>query len=330
MAPALLPAAALLGLLAAMPAGAAAPKVADITAIKGDARVVRAVTKELVDGEEDVDLFEGDEVATLAGGNVTITFVDHHLLKLGEKTTMVIKTVKADPRTGGFLGRVRLLSGRLFASFGKSSGTAKTGFAVETRSAVAAVKGTTFGVEEGDAGSTVSVEEGVVATAPVDEQGREGQAVDVPEGQETSVDARTRKLGGLRGFLNDDRRKWMKEELTGLKGYAGRFREMKRSGDLDRIRELRGLAREGKLHKAGPRLQAMLLRNPGLRAQLLEHADRHKRNFMNRGQRMKTLRGAAEGAGQQTEHGMEKSRDAGGKQLDRGLDRLKNLRRKKD
>ncbi|MEK7765531.1 MAG: FecR family protein, partial [bacterium] len=213
--------------------GATPAPVAEFTKVTGDVRVLRGPKKELIDGEEDVDIFEGDEVATLANGAATISFVDHHLLKLGPRTTLVIKTVKADPVKQSFLGRVRLVTGRLFASFGKAAGGGRTGFAVETRSAVAAVKGTTFGVEEGDAGTSVSVDEGVVATSPVDEAGREGAAVDVPEGQETSIDAKTRKVGGLRGFLNDDRRRWMKDELTGLKGYAGQFRDLKKSGELD-------------------------------------------------------------------------------------------------
>src|SRR5204863_3107952 len=130
--------------------------------------------------------FEGDTVKTAAGATAAISFVDQHLLKLGERTTLVIRTVKSDPRTGSFLGQVGLLAGKLVASFGSLAGTS-SGFKVDTRTAVAAVKGTTFSVEADDDASTVSVLEGTVATAGVDAAGHEAESVDVPEGQETSV-----------------------------------------------------------------------------------------------------------------------------------------------
>lgn len=330
-------AAGVLVLLPAAGARAATPKVADITAVTGEARVTRAATQEVEDAEEDLDVFEGDRIDTLAASKVTISFVDHHLLRLGEKTTMVVKTVKADPASGSFLGRVRLLTGRLFASFGRATGRRKTGFVVETRSAVAAVKGTTFGVEEADEGSTVSVEEGVVSTAPVDEQGREGQAVDVPGGKETSVDAKSRKVGDLRGFITDERRKWMKDELTGLKGYAGRFREMQRNGDLDKLRELRGLARSGRLASAGPKLARFMATHPDLKRQILEHAERHKRNLLRRGQGMvqRAPAKAAEDAGAKAEQAKqageqkaEKAKDEGEQKVEKGLNRLNDWRKK--
>ena len=133
-------AAAVLSLLGPSPVhcAKAPPPAASLDAVTGDVTVLAASDGEEMDAEEDMELFEGDEVRTAKGAKVTVTFVDNHLVRLSERTRLKIKTVKADPVKGSFFARLGLMTGRLFGSFTKL-GTAGSGLKVETRTAVAAV-----------------------------------------------------------------------------------------------------------------------------------------------------------------------------------------------
>jgi len=258
----------------------AAPKpVATLTESDGDVTVIRAADADEEDGEEDMDLFEGDAIKTAAGAKVTITFLDNHLIKLSERSSLVLKTVRVNAATGSLWGQVKLIGGKLFASFTKLSGSS-SGFRVETRTAVAAVKGTTFSVEDADDASTVSVLEGTVATAGLDAAGRETGAVDVPEGQETSVDLKGRRPGKPRGFLKEGRRAWVVENLRDVRTSAERHRELKRSGELFRQRRMRNLARASyllELQRTDP--DALDAMPPGRRARLKEFLATHQRDL---------------------------------------------------
>lgn len=270
-----LPALLGLALLAALPAAAATP-LAEIADADGDVDIVRVGSGLTIDGEEDVELFEGDRITTAAGAHATISFVDRHLLKMGARATLVIRAARTDPKTGSFFGRVSLLTGRLFASF-TSLGAGSTGFRIETRTAVAAVKGTVFAVETSDAACTVSVLEGTVAAAGMDAAGREAEAVDVPEGQEASVARGERRPRALRAFLRDSRRAAIREHLAAIRDRAREHRELGASGDLGRLRQLRRLAREGRLEQADPELKRFLERHPAHRERVQRHAERHRR-----------------------------------------------------
>ena len=144
------------------------PPPAVLSEVTGDVTIVRGLAKTEIDGEEDLALREGDEVRTAVGAKVTISFRDEHLVRLAERSSLVIKTLKST--STGFFGQVKLATGKLFASFAKLTGTG-SGFKVETRTAVAAVKGTTFSVEDSEEASVISVLEGTVSAAGVDESG---------------------------------------------------------------------------------------------------------------------------------------------------------------
>ena len=324
-------------LLSASPAlcaKAPPPPAASLDEVTGDVTVLAAADGEEVDAEEDMELFEGDEVRTAKGAKVTVTFVDNHLVRLSERTRLKIKTVKVDPVKGSFFARLGLLTGRLFGSFTKL-GTANSGLRVETRTAVAAVKGTTFAVEETDAESTVSVLEGTVTTAAVDEKGNEKEAVDVPAGSETTVNALQRKLLAPRGFLRDSKRQWLTKDLKDIQGSAGRFRALKASGQVDRLRRMRNLIRASELsqrlqqdpkaldslspgrrarverflkthgndaRRSGPEMKAFLRANPALRERMARQAEMR-------------MRGKGRGA---TERGDKDGLKEGGKTADTG------------
>jgi len=255
-------------------AAKAPPPVAALSDLDGTVTVVRAANSAEVDGLEDMDLFEGDEVRTAVKSAATITFLDKHLVKLSERTRLKIKTIKADPKTGSFFGRLGLLAGRMMAAFKPTAGDTQSGLKVDTRCATAAVKGTTFAVEDADSASTVSVLDGTVATAAVDAAGKEGAAVDVKDGQETAVDKVSGKIAPISNFLKDKKRDWMKTDLTGMKTSADKYRNMSASGDLDKVRQLRTLARDGKLNQATPELKNYMNANPGLKDKLKQHAER--------------------------------------------------------
>jgi len=335
-------AAAVLSLLGPSPVhcAKAPPPAASLDAVTGDVTVLAASDGEEMDAEEDMELFEGDEVRTAKGAKVTVTFVDNHLVRLSERTRLKIKTVKADPVKGSFFARLGLMTGRLFGSFTKL-GTAGSGLKVETRTAVAAVKGTTFAVEETETESTVSVLEGTVTTAAVDEAGNEKEAVDVPAGSETTVNALQRKLRAPRGFLRDAKRQWLANDLRDIKGSAGKFRALKASGQVDRMRRMRNLIRASELsqrvqqdplaldslspgkrarverflkqhgddaRRSGPEIKAFLRANPSMRTKLARQAEMRMRG---KGRGGKEGGKSADGPGAATQDGKAKPEKQG-------------------
>ena len=266
------------GLAATLPP----PPVATFSDVDGDVTVYRGAKREEIDGEEDVDLFEGDEIRTVAGATATISFLDHHLVRLGERTTLVIRTIKSNPATGSFLGRVSLAAGRLFASFGKLT-VPGSGFSVQTGGAVAAVRGTTFAIEADETTSTVAVSDGTVSTSALDAAGQESGAVDVPAGQETNVDHRSRALD--RPAAIAARHAWVHEHLAAIHGAAERHRAMRASGELGTLRQLRRRARAGILDPQAPEARVFLAAHPEFAERLARHAARHKRIREHRGAR---------------------------------------------
>jgi hypothetical protein len=111
----------------------------------------------------------------------------------------------------------------------------------------------------------------------VDAQGHELESVAVPEGQETSVGRGERRPRALRAFLRDERRAEIRERLAQVRDHAREHRELRMSGGLDKLRDLRRLAREGKLDEAGPDLKAFLDAHPALKERVGRHAERHHR-----------------------------------------------------
>lgn len=248
------------------------PPVATFSDVDGNVTVLRAGNE--LDAEEDMELQPGDEIRTDAGAAATVSFLDNHLVTLGERTTLRLTTVRADPRAGTFFGRVELATGQLFANFAKLTG-AGSGFSVATGSTVCAVKGTTFGVEaQGDA-STVSVAEGSVATSGLDGAGHELSTVAVGPGQESTVAGRTQAPAPPRPI--DARRGWVREKLEAVHQAAEHHRGLRQSGDLRRLRQLRRRARAGKLDVgADPEARAFLAAHPEERERLTRHAERHR------------------------------------------------------
>lgn len=254
---------------------AAAVPVAAIEEVDGLVRVTRAADGTVGEAEEDLELAAGDQVHTLDDGRVTISLEDEHLVKLSENSSLTIKSMRPSGGAKGFWASFKLATGRFFGSFGALTG-AGASFEVETATTVAAVKGTTFSVEvEGEIDTTVSVLDGTVAVAAVDEKGGRGDAVRVRAGQETRVKGRARRMARPYGIAGK-RMAALRPGLDRLKTAAKRHREMRRSGDLKKLRNLRKLAREGRLRKAGADLRKFMKKNPDLKKRIKKHGKRHQ------------------------------------------------------
>lgn len=279
--------------------------VASLSEANGIVRIIRGPKKVVSDADEGDDLLEGDQVVTGTGANATISFVDDHLLSIEEKTTVVIRTIKVDPASGSFMGRVKLVSGKLFASFAKLANPG-SGFAVESGTVVAAIKGTTFAVENDGKQSTVAVDEGVVATSVVDAQGKEKETVDVPAGQETSA-VRGGKLGKARAISG--KRDWMRQRMGNVRQNAEKYRGMRKTGELGKLRKFRREAREGKLDPNSPEAKEFMLAHPELKDRLAKQAERHKK-MRERGEK-------AKGQKQKMMERRQKAKEQGGKVRER-------------
>ncbi len=229
-------------LLYACTPGAEEPPLAVLTETAGLVRVFHAGDPDALPAEEDMELGEGDRVVTERGGSATISFRDEHFIKLSERTSFTLR--KAQPATASRSLRavLSLAFGRITAAISKFTG-GESEFAVETPTAVAAVKGTTFEVAADDSGSTISVLDGNVTAAALSEGGTQGEETLVGEGEETVVDAKSRRPSTLRKFMKDRRRRAVLRRLSEFRGKAGRFREQGRSGELHRSRRVRVLGR---------------------------------------------------------------------------------------
>lgn len=216
--------------------------IANLHEVEGLVRIVRGPKQEVLAGEDEMELAQGDEIETLEGAAATITFQDNHIIKLSENSHLVLASLRAETSSRGFFGRVRLLGGQLVASFEKLAGSG-AGFEVATATAVAAVKGTTFAVEAGEQGGTVSVLEGTVTTVAVREDGTRGEAVLVHEQETAEVNGTDRRPTRPRRFEEAGRWAGMRERLTGVRDFAVEHRRRKHSGELDRDRRLRRLSR---------------------------------------------------------------------------------------
>ncbi len=245
-----------------------------IEEVEGLVRVARASDGAIVEAEEDMELAQGDGVTTLEDGAATISFMDDHLVKLSENSTILVAEVRPRSASGSLWARIKLMSGGLFASLGELTGE-DAAFAVETPTAVAAVKGTTFSVESSGEDTTVSVLEGAVDAASATEDGKWGERVSIAPGNESVIRGWMKERPAIRR-IPEARRKIIGERMKAMRENALRYRQMRKSGGLDRVRQIRHLARQGKLDQASPELKKALKNNPKLKERLQKQAERRK------------------------------------------------------
>ncbi|EQA54467.1 sigma factor regulatory protein, FecR/PupR family [Leptospira kmetyi serovar Malaysia str. Bejo-Iso9] len=130
------------------------PLKAAVVFVKGEASVMREVETKLHQGDL---LNESDIILTKAGGAVDIGLTDSSVIRVKENSRLILKELREN---NGSQIRMNLAAGRLLNVVEKEK--KGSNFYVETPSAVAAVRGTSFEVNASESESVVFVAEGAV------------------------------------------------------------------------------------------------------------------------------------------------------------------------
>lgn len=169
-----------------------------------------------------IPLYEGDSVITGYDSRVEIVFDDATIIKLDPNSRLIVKNLKRDKENKTI---IELIKGRLMGVVKKL--IEKEEFAVKTKLAMAAVKGTELIVETGEE-DLVGVYEGQVEVASYDSRGNIKKKIILDKDKETKIVKYTgpekpRKLS---------------------KNFVKKYKEIK---DIrEKIKYLRELRREGK------------------------------------------------------------------------------------
>lgn len=223
----------------------AAPEPAPLAVIHetaGTVSVQKAGDPAPLPAEEDMDLGPGDRITTGTSGRITLSLRDAHFVKLGGLATLTVREIRSDQVAGEIWARLALARGKLMAVV---SGLASpdSRFEVETPSAVAAVKGTSFQVSAGTKSTTISVLEGVVVASGSRDAPVLPEELEVREGFETVVNTRTHRPGALTKFFNNEKRKKARIALSEFRARIQKLKARGQSGELQRQRRLRVLSR---------------------------------------------------------------------------------------
>lgn len=137
----------LCAMLALAPLAAHAAAVGQIAAVEGQAEVGRGGSTVPAAIGYEIEL--GDELRT-GDGRMRILFRDDSVLSLSEDTNLVVDEQVFNPEAGNFSSVIRLLGGRIRAAVSEYYGEPGAAYEVETPTAVAGVRGTTFTVAYDD------------------------------------------------------------------------------------------------------------------------------------------------------------------------------------
>lgn len=197
---------------------------ARIVAVEGEVYLFPDKEEDGVPAEKDTPLSEGDRVATGAGGRAEIALDDSSILELSENSSFVVESLKEEESL------FELVLGRLAAKLRSLAGENKL-LKVKTPTAVAAVRGTEFGVEVAEDGVTV---------VGVYDEGQVGVSAATDDSvEETLVRAREQTEVGFGEGLDAEERDGARRLKIERLRDAGRFK--------DRFKHLR--ARRGELRK---------------------------------------------------------------------------------
>jgi hypothetical protein len=128
-------------LLASVVPGAALAAVGHVASVEGTAEIGRDGVFSLAETGTDIDL--GDELRTTEG-RMRVVFQDDSVLNIAENTRLVVDSQVFDPDQDTFSSALRLLSGKVRAAVSAYYQEPGAEFEVETPTAVAGVRGTTF------------------------------------------------------------------------------------------------------------------------------------------------------------------------------------------
>lgn len=141
-------------LLLASPLAALADDVGAVASFTGQAEIGR-------DGqwrtpETGMPVRLGDQLRT-ADGRLRVVFQDDSVLNLGENTTLTVDDQVFQPQQGTFKSLMKLVRGKVRATVGSYYQQTGAAYEVETPTAVAGVRGTTFVVSYDEADETTEV-----------------------------------------------------------------------------------------------------------------------------------------------------------------------------
>jgi|DewCreStandDraft_4_1066084.scaffolds.fasta_scaffold01934_1 hypothetical protein len=169
-----------------------------------------------------IPLYEGDTIITGYDSRVEIVFDDATIIKLDPNSRLVIRNLKRDKENKTI---IELIKGRLIGVIKKL--IEKEEFAVRTKLAMAAVKGTELIVETGDE-DLVGVYEGQVEVASYDKEGNIKKKIILDKDKETKIVK----------YLGPDRPRKLS------KNFIKRYKEIK---DIrEKIKYVRELREQGK------------------------------------------------------------------------------------
>ncbi|EMY76689.1 sigma factor regulatory protein, FecR/PupR family [Leptospira weilii serovar Ranarum str. ICFT] len=141
------------------------PLKAVVVFVKGQVSVMRDVETKLHQGDL---LNESDIVLTDAGGALDIGLTDSSVIRVKENSRLILKELRENDN--GSQIRMNLASGRLLNVVEKEK--KGSSFYIETASAVAAVRGTSFEVGASESESVIFVVEGAVEVTSLNAGGK--------------------------------------------------------------------------------------------------------------------------------------------------------------
>jgi hypothetical protein len=123
---------------------ALAEDVGSVASVRGDAQIGRGGTFTPATVGAGVQL--GDELRT-GDGQMRVVFRDDSLIDLTERSSLIVDTQVFDPANGTYNSLLKLLSGKARALVSKVYGNPGASYEIQTPTAVAGVRGTTFLIE---------------------------------------------------------------------------------------------------------------------------------------------------------------------------------------
>lgn len=250
---------------------------ARVAAVSGDASVQPADGSPEVSAEEDMPLEAGDRIVVGEGGSAEVALDGESLITVRENSEFVIeKTAKAETsfflKAGSLLAKIqKLASGR---------------FAVRTPTAVAAVRGTEFGVETDGEETHV----GVFDEGKVEVSGQDGAPELLISNQETSVGKGRRPVAAFQLKRFVARRQLMRGHSRRISQIRGRWQALPPEARLEKRRKAMERMREHR-RKAMERRKEQMQKSQERRQGVHEKAKEHQRKMEERRRRIQKRRG---------------------------------------
>jgi ferric-dicitrate binding protein FerR (iron transport regulator) len=129
--------------------------------LQGNVQVREAGTSSWVRAEEGQVLEGGDQVRTGDQGKATLSLAGETNLQLGPKGDLTVEEISGNGQ-GGFVSRLKLLTGKFLADVKKNITASRSTFEVEAGGVVCGVRGTVFEIEADPERFDLCVHEGGV------------------------------------------------------------------------------------------------------------------------------------------------------------------------